>query len=466
MNYRLLVNPGTPQSWEISLKPGVNRIGRNEDNDFTISHASVSGSHCEITVSEKGAFLKDLGSTNGTFVNHAPATEVWLQPGQQVQFGLVGLMFESIAPVTSPTAAVSSPPIPIPIPIPVPIPGSSRPPAFSTASVEKSEPGDETTDEPLEETTAPFASPSIGLPVLDAGDAVCKSHPKTPARFLCNRCHKYFCDLCVTTRGAGKYCRACGQALTPLRIQAARPVEEKGFFSRLPEAAIYPFKGSGALVLVVAAIIFSLFGAITGGWLFIFYFLLAFMGVGYLFSFMQSIIHATAAGENEMPDLPGFDGVFAACFRFIGVSLLCYGPPIVMQVANWWGAGIPANAILATKILGCLYFPMALLAVAMKDNVLAANPLVVIPAILRVPGEYLVAAILLTGIFALRELGDEYSRHMGGVVLSTRRMDRLITSFGIRALWSFASIYLLTVNMRILGLLYVTKKHKLGWFTR
>jgi len=28
------------------------------------------------------------------------------------------------------------------------------------------------------------------------------------------------------------------------------------------------------------------------------------------------------------------------------------------------------------------------------------------------------------------------------------------------------SVYLLTVNMRILGLLYVTKKQKLGWFNR
>jgi hypothetical protein len=165
-----------------------------------------------------------------------------------------------------------------------------------------------------------------------------------------------------------------------------------------------------------------------------------------------------------MPDLPGFDGVFGACFRFIGVSLICYGPPIVMEVANWWGAEIPRTVILATQILGSLYFPMALLAVAMKDNVLAANPLVVIPAILRVPGEYLVVALLLTGIFALLDLGDEYSKQMGRVTLTTRRMDRLFTSFGVRALWSFASIYLLTVNMRILGLLYVTKKKKLGWF--
>jgi hypothetical protein len=189
------------------------------------------------------------------------------------------------------------------------------------------------------------------------------------------------------------------------------------------------------------------------------------MAIGYLYSFMQNIIHATAAEEAEMPELPGFDGVFAACFRLIAVVLLCYGPPIAMEVANSFGASVPESAIIATKILGCLYFPMAFLAVAMKDNVMAANPLVVIPAILKVPVEYLVAAILLTLIFGLRLLGDEYADQMGRVTLRTRRMDRLFMSFGVRALWSFASVYLLTVTMRILGLLYVTKKHRFGWFS-
>ncbi|MBP9902791.1 MAG: FHA domain-containing protein [Verrucomicrobiota bacterium] len=95
MSYRLLVNPGTPQAWTIQLKPGTNRVGRDEENDFTLNHESVSGAHCEITVSEAGIFLKDLGSTNGTFVNLAPVTEIQLQPGQQVQIGQVAMTFEA-----------------------------------------------------------------------------------------------------------------------------------------------------------------------------------------------------------------------------------------------------------------------------------------------------------------------------------------------------------------------------------
>lgn len=123
MSNRILVNPGTEQAWEISLKTGVNRIGRSDDNDFTIAHTSVSTYHCEITVSDAGVFLKDLGSTNGTFINRSPVKEVWLQPGQHLQFGAIDTIFESDRPASAPpqpsqpapgatvvVAAVGSPP--------------------------------------------------------------------------------------------------------------------------------------------------------------------------------------------------------------------------------------------------------------------------------------------------------------------------------------------------------------------
>lgn len=108
MSNRILVNPGTDQAWEIQLKPGVNRIGRAEDNDFSINHSSVSGHHCEVMVSDAGVYLKDLGTSNGTFVNRSPVREVWLQPGQRIQFGAVDSVFESTQP-TVPVPTVGQP---------------------------------------------------------------------------------------------------------------------------------------------------------------------------------------------------------------------------------------------------------------------------------------------------------------------------------------------------------------------
>jgi hypothetical protein len=50
--------------------------------------------------------------------------------------------------------------------------------------------------------------------------------------------------------------------------------------------------------------------------------------------------------------------------------------------------------------------------------------------------------------------------------LATRSIPKLLEMFAAQAFWSLVSLYLLTVGMRILGLLCVTRKDKLGWYDR
>ena len=71
------------------LHSGINTIGRNPTNDAVIHEASVSSFHAELTAGEDGVRVRDLQSTNGTFVNDEPVTESPLQTGQVVQFGTV-----------------------------------------------------------------------------------------------------------------------------------------------------------------------------------------------------------------------------------------------------------------------------------------------------------------------------------------------------------------------------------------
>src|SRR5262249_21650848 len=148
------------------------------------------------------------------------------------------------------------------------------------------------------------------------------------------------------------------------------------------------------------------------------------------------------------------DDLFGSFFRLAGTVMICFGAPIILGLlmifAEW---EVPMSAIIALVALGCLYFPMALLAVAMKDSALAANPLIVIPAILKVPLEYLVAAVLVTGVFGLRQVGNMMMSVASSSEYSTRSMTVLFTSFGLRAVLSLVNVYLLTVSMRILGLL-------------
>jgi len=108
MIHRILVNPGTPQAWDIALRPGVNRIGSSQENDFVIDHPSISAQHCEVLVGDTGVRLKDLGSETGTFAGGVPVGELWLQSGQHIQIGAVATMFESRQPTPS-APSVSQP---------------------------------------------------------------------------------------------------------------------------------------------------------------------------------------------------------------------------------------------------------------------------------------------------------------------------------------------------------------------
>ncbi|MGH7837476.1 MAG: FHA domain-containing protein, partial [Candidatus Binataceae bacterium] len=69
------------------LKPEV-AVGRGENNDIVIPHASVSRNHARL-VRRDGAFeLIDLNSTNGSYVDSQPvqgATRI--ANGSEVRFG-------------------------------------------------------------------------------------------------------------------------------------------------------------------------------------------------------------------------------------------------------------------------------------------------------------------------------------------------------------------------------------------
>jgi pSer/pThr/pTyr-binding forkhead associated (FHA) protein len=69
------------------LKPEVS-VGRGEDNDIVIPHASVSRNHARL-MRRDGAFeLADLNSTNGSYVNNRPVQgSAQVANGSELRFG-------------------------------------------------------------------------------------------------------------------------------------------------------------------------------------------------------------------------------------------------------------------------------------------------------------------------------------------------------------------------------------------
>jgi len=79
------------------LKVERTTIGRVEDNAFQIPEASVSSHHCEILLRGSDIVLRDLNSTNGTFINGQQLTgEAVLKSGQIIRLGQVEMRLENV----------------------------------------------------------------------------------------------------------------------------------------------------------------------------------------------------------------------------------------------------------------------------------------------------------------------------------------------------------------------------------
>ena len=100
------------------LKVGRNTVGRVDDNSFEIPDASVSSHHAEVHLNSEDAkeiLFRDLGSTNGSFVNGEKVTETILKSGQVIRLGQVEMKFDD---GSAPVSGTPSAPLPSAVPVP------------------------------------------------------------------------------------------------------------------------------------------------------------------------------------------------------------------------------------------------------------------------------------------------------------------------------------------------------------
>jgi predicted component of type VI protein secretion system len=81
------------ESWLVELPV---TIGRSHELSVCIDSDSVSRAHCQLMLNTDGALtVRDLGSTNGTYVNHEKIQHPHLlMPGDVIQIGSVTLRVE------------------------------------------------------------------------------------------------------------------------------------------------------------------------------------------------------------------------------------------------------------------------------------------------------------------------------------------------------------------------------------
>jgi len=90
----LVVKRGPQMGVRYLLAEGVTHAGRHPESDILLDDVTVSRRHAEISRTERGDFMiRDVGSTNGTYVNRKRIEEVALAPGDEVQIGKFKLVY-------------------------------------------------------------------------------------------------------------------------------------------------------------------------------------------------------------------------------------------------------------------------------------------------------------------------------------------------------------------------------------
>ena len=434
---RLVLNLGSSSAREFVLEIGTHTFGRNATNEFQIEDPSISGTHCHFILDENDELLiEDLGSTNGSFVEDVPVKKAVVRVGQRIRLGNVELMVadEELDANAEPLIAA--------------------PAAHAFAR------------------SAEMTSVSLtegGTTIVAAGERIfCKNHYKNPGRYACPKCHKYFCDLCVNTRGASsggaKFCKLCGTECSVISVQAHVP-KVVNFFKAVPQAFRYPFRGDGLILLIGGTFFFGFLDlanyisrhSLAYGMrammmrVTIFTFIL---GVGYLFSFLKNVIYASAEGDEQMPDWPELSewkaDIVSPMFQLVVTATLCFAPALTLHL--WFEGDYPwLTGIFA--LAGCCYFPMAFLGVAMFDSLTALNPLFVVGSILKVPREYALVATGFALLVTLRGLCETALVRTFPIPLAPALVSDLLV------------LWLLIVMARVLGVLYRSQKDNLGWFS-
>jgi hypothetical protein len=418
-----LVSKGSDAA-QFDLKPGINRIGRNSSNTFQVHDKSISGTHCEIIVEGDSVRVRDLDSTNGTFVDDVRISESVLHEGQTLRLGSCTFCFVSDASRVPTTIRLSRP------------------------------------------TPTSVPQEIVPLPPVAPGVNTCANHETRGASFVCKKCGGHFCDSCVNEqivdRRKLRFCRACGEECVSLREPGPKFKPPETFFQMLPRAFAYPLKRDGLIMLVSGTIFFGFLDAIInaphGGGFFAVPALVTvqLFALGYLVAYMKAIVAVSAYGDENMPKWPDFgefyDDILHPIMLMAGCLLLCFAPVLVyIFYIDFTLPGWEQLGFIGLMILGCAALPICMLAAFLHETVLALNPLVLFITVLRVPAEYLVACVVLGMLVGLRCLSSYIAEWAHVIPVLPQVVD------------GFISLYLLSVEMRVIGLIFHTKRKQLGW---
>lgn len=433
----LRITSGDSAGASFAIGSGAHRVGRADGNHLRMPDGSVSSSHCEVALDATGNLhVRDLGSTNGTFIEGQRIREALVLPGQRLRLGSLEMVFENslATPAHAPAPAM---PATVNLP-PPPVPQAGAPAtAVRVAAV------------------AAAAVPAVAVASAPSEQAVadaCVNHPSVAAIAVCKKCGTLACNECTKKQKVGRkflhFCPRCGGSCTDLgeaaKQAAIDATKTKTFGQAVSRSFGYPFRGNGVIILICGTVFCGIVDLLHIGLL---TWSMRVLLWGFLFAFMQRIVVTSAQGEDDPPEFPevsDYQQDIVIPFRQLIITLFVSVAPSI--AAFIYLGPLPGQFAL---LLGALYFPMALLGVAMSDGYAALNPIFVLSSVLKCFGQYLAACFVFSGLMVLY-----YQVELSG--------DIDIPIIGFFIFW-FIFLVFLMIGMRILGMLYYLNKKKLGW---
>lgn len=103
MNYKfILIDSGTGAEQQVWILPLPVVVGRGVEAEVSIGHPSISRRHCQFSNNaDEALVVRDLDSTNGTYVDEEKVSKTVLRPGSLVRVGAMTLKVEwTTEPVT------------------------------------------------------------------------------------------------------------------------------------------------------------------------------------------------------------------------------------------------------------------------------------------------------------------------------------------------------------------------------
>jgi pSer/pThr/pTyr-binding forkhead associated (FHA) protein len=89
----LVVKRGPNTGSQFLVDKPVITAGRHPESDIFLDDITVSRRHVEITSSDAGVIVRDVGSLNGTYVNRERIDEAPLRHGDELQIGKFKLVY-------------------------------------------------------------------------------------------------------------------------------------------------------------------------------------------------------------------------------------------------------------------------------------------------------------------------------------------------------------------------------------